>query len=195
MDPDIVAVTRHNPKSHQTVVLISHTCFNHGVNLDRAFTGLDLQVEGQLLLVEIEAGLIKTQEEKFEKDEKYINGLTNYEIEMRTEVKIDETKFVRLASDPQDCKVRIELNNFKPGSIVAFRFQLNQGQNDACLGLQKLLQEPKKLHEIVQKLTLSDLNHVLFKCDQEEHDDIGSGVYSLEGYGPLKYAGLQGRHS
>ena len=49
------------------------------------------------------------------------------------------------------------------------------------------------LHEIIQKLTLSDLNHILFKCEEEEKDDnANGGVYALDGYGKLKYAGLQG---
>ena len=71
---------------------------------------------------------------------------------------------------------------------------MNKDQNDACHGLQKLLNHPENLDQIVQKLSLSDLNHVLFKCEQEEADDIDGGVYSLDGYGPLKYAGLQGKH-
>lgn len=114
-------------------------------------------------------------------------------MDLRTGIKIEEAKFVRLASDPHESTVRIELNNFKPGSVIAFRFQLNEKQHQACHGLQKLLNEPAKdLHGIVNKLSLADLNHVLFKCDQEEQDDLGTGVYSLDGYGPLKYAGLQG---
>ena len=46
--------------------------------------------------------------------------------------------------------------------------------------------------KIASELDLLDLNHVLFKCDQEESEDGAGGVYSLDGYGPLKYAGLQG---
>ena len=34
-------------------------------------------------------------------------------------------------------------------------------------------------------------NTVLFRCDQEERDANGGGVYVLDGY-PLCYAGLQG---
>ena len=48
-----------------------------------------------------------------------------------------------------------------------------------------------KFGRILADLNLLDLNHALFKCDQEEGED-GGGLYSLDGYGPLKYAGLQG---
>jgi glycogen debranching enzyme len=196
MDADVVAITRHNPVSHQTVVLVSHTAFNSGVNIDRAHTGLWLKVEGQLLEVVLEANLHKTQEASasdFIKNKDYINGLDNFVVDLRTHIPIKESKFVRLASSSQEAKARIELFNFRPGSVVACRFQLNPDQNKACLGLQELLKDHQQdLQAIVNRLTLSDLNHVLFKSDQEEQDDIGVGVYSLDGYGPLKYAGLQG---
>jgi hypothetical protein len=45
--------------------------------------------------------------------------------------------------------------------------------------------------KILSNLNLLDMNHVLFKCSQEEEED-GRGLYILDGYGPLKYAGLQG---
>ena len=36
-------------------------------------------------------------------------------------------------------------------------------------------------------LSLSDLNYLLYQCDNE-----GNGVYHIENYGPLTYCGLQG---
>ena len=103
--------------------------------------------------------------------------------------------YFRLLGPAGSPEVRIELDNFKPGSVIAFRFKLNQMQSDACDGLQKLLcnlRFSRNLQEIIENLTLKDLNHVLFKCEQEEKDgDPQRGVYNLEGYGNLKYAGLQ----
>ena len=103
----------------------------------------------------------------------------------------------RLSSPAESPEVRIELDNFKPGSVVALRFKLNKIQSEACDGLQKLLSNirfARNLQEIIENLTLKDLNHVLFKCEQEEKDgDPQGGVYNLEGYGNLKYAGLQVR--
>jgi glycogen debranching enzyme len=47
---------------------------------------------------------------------------------------------------------------------------------------------------LCRELSLLDIQHVLFKCDQEERAATkgNSGVYVLDGYGPLPYAGLQG---
>ena len=38
---------------------------------------------------------------------------------------------------------------------------------------------------------IASRNTILFRCDQEERDANGGGVYVLEGH-PLRYAGLQG---
>ena len=72
-------------------------------------------------------------------------------------------------------EVHIELDNFKPGSVIAFRFKPNEIQNEACVGLKKLLSNDSDLRKIIDELTLSDLNHVLFKCEQEEQDGNPEG--------------------
>lgn len=44
----------------------------------------------------------------------------------------------------------------------------------------------------MSKLTLADLNVLLFRCESEEQED-GGGCYSIPGWETFKYAGLQGR--
>lgn len=46
----------------------------------------------------------------------------------------------------------------------------------------------------MSKLTLADLNVLLFRCDSEEQED-GGGCYSIPGWETLKYAGLQGSYT
>ncbi|XP_016085260.1 glycogen debranching enzyme-like [Sinocyclocheilus grahami] len=43
----------------------------------------------------------------------------------------------------------------------------------------------------MSKLTLAELNVLLFRCDAEEQED-GGGCYNIPSWMPLKYGGLQG---
>lgn len=46
---------------------------------------------------------------------------------------------------------------------------------------------------IVGKLSLTDLNHVLYRCDAEEQSDgNGFGAYDVPGHGPFVYCGIRG---
>ena len=44
-------------------------------------------------------------------------------------------------------------------------------------------------------MNFADLNRALYRCDQEERDETANkfGVYDIPDYGPMVYAGLQGR--
>ena len=112
------------------------------VNSDRSNTGLVLKVEGQIVEIEIEACLEKISNEEnidFEKDPDVINGLNDFKVDLRTHLNINDAKFVRLISSEDSSEAQIELNNFKPGSVVAIRFKLQKTQHDACVGIQNLL--------------------------------------------------------
>lgn len=53
--------------------------------------------------------------------------------------------------------------------------------------------EKSDLHNIISRMDFSDLNKVLYRCDQEEREETSRfGVYNVPGYGCLVYAGLQG---
>jgi glycogen debranching enzyme len=54
MNFDVVAVTRHNPATHESVVAVSHTMFSKGVNPDNPTHVQPVRVEG--LLEEIVLG-------------------------------------------------------------------------------------------------------------------------------------------
>lgn len=49
-----------------------------------------------------------------------------------------------------------------------------------------------KLDEVLDSLTLSDLNSIQFHCDSEELSNSAIGSYVIPNYGPLVYTGLKG---
>jgi len=52
------------------------------------------------------------------------------------------------------------------------------------------------LEQAVGKLSLNDLNRILYRCDAEEKDDgKGFKTYHLDVYGNMKYCGLQGNNA
>lgn len=72
---------------------------------------------------------------------------------------------------------------------------------DAIIKLRELIStfsqtQPTELRNIIGRLKLEDLNHALYRCDQEERDGgNGFDVYSIPNYGSLVYAGFQGNFS
>ena len=99
LDPDVLAVTRHDPKSHQSVVLVAHTAFNNGVDINRASTGLWLNVEADLIEVEIEAKLYKVKDQEFVQDENIINGLENFFVDLKTHLDIKDKVFQSIQAE------------------------------------------------------------------------------------------------
>ncbi len=49
-----------------------------------------------------------------------------------------------------------------------------------------------QMKSLSSSLTLTDLNYILYRCENEEKDEgKGGGVYNVPGAEPLVYCGLQ----
>ncbi|KAJ2879592.1 bifunctional 4-alpha-glucanotransferase/amylo-alpha-1,6-glucosidase, partial [Coemansia asiatica] len=75
---------------------------------------------------------------------------------------------------------------FGPGSVLVVRTRLVDFKPNLDWKIRT------SADEAVSRLSLGALNAVLYRCDAEERDTIGEGVYDVPGLGPLAYCGLQG---
>lgn len=125
---------------------------------------------------------------EFVEDPNFINSLTSYECSVQKNFPISSSQFVRLEGSA------IKFLDFQPGSVIAFRI-LPPPSLTAAVGSIRTLISKQKLSEVTGKLSLLDLNYVLFRCEEEEQDFSGTGCYTIPNYGALVYAGLQGIES
>lgn len=81
-------------------------------------------------------------------------------------------------------------NDFPPGSIALFETWIPGVEHSD--GLDNVATSGAK--EAFGKLSMIDLNFLMYRCEPEEHDLMGGddGVYNISGHGTLVYAGLQG---
>ncbi|KAK0167033.1 hypothetical protein PV327_004482 [Microctonus hyperodae] len=212
IDSDIVAVTRHSPGSHESVVLVAFTAFKHPDSNahDLRRNVKPLRVEGVVEEIILEARLIHDDKtgnvspfhypDKHLKNEFYINGISNYNIDIKESIQIPDSNILEKV-DSGDSKItQLNFVNFQPGSVVAIRVSLHANIKPALNKLHSIISsitvnaESSELQTIVSQMDLADMNKVLYRCDQEERDETNNqfGVYNVPAYGPLVYAGLQG---
>lgn len=195
MDADVVAVTRHNPNNHESVILVAYTDFNDATSTRDV---KPLSIDGEVREIILEASL-KTRDfdvdaAAYVRDDKYINGLRNYELQIERNLPLEKSRFLRKsASEPY----RLQFKNFTRGCVVAIRVGLLAEAEMAVRELRRELIDDNsvrnELTEIVSSLDLADYNRVLYRCDQEERDEgFGFGAYDIPSYGPTVYCGLQG---
>ncbi|KAG9338439.1 hypothetical protein JZ751_025843 [Albula glossodonta] len=182
VDEDIVAVTRHCPSTHQSVVTVSRTAFHDPKN--------------------------------HRKDEKSINGMPEYTVEITEHIQLKDSRIVKQAEvtskGRNEFVQEIVFERLTPGSVIAFRVSLDPKAQELVGVLRNHLIQfsphyksgslpdseapailKKSLTSIMSRLTLADMNVLLFRCDTEEQED-GGGCYSIPSWMPLKYGGLQG---
>ncbi|XP_075473238.1 glycogen debranching enzyme isoform X1 [Ascaphus truei] len=214
VDEDIVAVTRHCPYTHQSVVAVSRTAFRDPKTSSYSKEVPQMCIPGKIEEVILEARTVERKSEPYALDEKFINGLPQYTVEIREHIQLKDSKVVRqtdvTTKGPSEFVQEIDFENLTPGSVIIFRVSLDPNAQEAVGALRShlvqftphfasgSLQDDRAppilkvpLESIASKLSLADLNQVLYRCDAEEQED-GGGCYSVPNWTPLKYAGLQG---
>lgn len=123
MTEHIVAVTRHNPKTHESIILVAYTCFQLPNN-DWPFSTpiiRPLKFEGHFeeILFEIEFSENLNEPNTYSLDSKIINGLNNYKVDIKTNIDIDKSGMLEDASTENN--KQFNFRKFKPGSVLAIR--------------------------------------------------------------------------
>ncbi|KAL6433430.1 hypothetical protein ACFW04_006521 [Cataglyphis niger] len=211
MDSDIVAVTRHSPTSHESVVLVAFTAFSHpdsnAHDLRRHVR--PLIVEGVVEEIILEAALSHVDTKngkspfclphKYTKNANFINGLCEYTLNLKQHIQCCDSMIIEKVDSGDPKNTQLNFVNFQPGSVIAIRVALHANIKPALIKLQNTISqiisnEKSDLHNIISCMDFSDLNKVLYRCDQEEREETSDrfGVYNVPGYGCLVYAGLQG---
>ncbi|XP_071514499.1 glycogen debranching enzyme isoform X2 [Panulirus ornatus] len=210
----IVTVTRHNPVTHQSVVLVAYTSFRPPSQV-RDSVIRPLKVQGRLeeIIFEMQVKGKKAGDEDkpcpgfFTDDSEFINGLTGFTVEVKEHLSPGQSTFVKVTSGSDSETTECEYTpSFTPGSVIAFRLSLLPRAQSAVNKIRGTLSEfgyksrisevtthNSELTDIVNSLSLADLNRVLYRCDEEEKDEGRSwAVYNIPNFSPLLYCGLQG---
>ncbi|KFO26879.1 Glycogen debranching enzyme [Fukomys damarensis] len=214
VDEDIVAVTRHSPSIHQSVVAVSRTAFRNPKTSFYSKEVPQMCIPGKIEEVVLEARTIERHTQPYRKDEHSINGMPNITVEIREHIQLNESKIVKQAGiatkGPNEYIQEIEFENLSPGSVIIFRVSLDPHAQVAVGILRNHLTQFSPhfksgslavdnsdpilkipFASIASKLTLAELNQILYRCESEEQED-GGGCYNIPNWSSLKYAGLQG---
>ncbi|XP_054724204.1 glycogen debranching enzyme-like [Uloborus diversus] len=214
-DENTVAITRHCPATHQSVLMIARTSFNMPAKPNETSYTKPLRIQGVIDEIILEGGLVPvnhsgtTLGSNVHRDENFINGVTDFKLNLKRNIQIYESDMIESSGISDDGYNEIDFIHFPPGSVIVLRISLDSESRSSILKIRTCVSQfgyrmrsysgtPLKrgtqdFESILSHLTLSDLNRILYKCDAEERDDMkGRGTYSIPGYGDLVYCGLQG---
>ncbi|KAJ8732396.1 hypothetical protein PYW07_014995 [Mythimna separata] len=211
MDADVVAVTRHEPRSRQSVILVAFTAFSAPDPGAAPRHVPPLRFEGQLQDILLEAclrhkdhrtdGRALQPPDAFTRHPRVISGLQQYECSVRRNVPLAQSG-VFAGTHVDGPHTVLDFRALLPGSVVAVRVAPRAEHRAALATLQRTVDalharapDALGLAPALAELDLADFNALLYRCDAEEREAGGGGVYDVPGSGALVYAGLQGAAS
>lgn len=128
MHPDIAAVTRHSPKTHQSVILVAHNAFGYP-NVNAQPTQVrSLRFEGTLDEIILEASLTHNapnapfdRPSAFKRNDTYINGLNEYKATVREHIQLVQSEVFKRTLSRDGNVTQLDFVNLRPGTVVAVR--------------------------------------------------------------------------
>uniref|UniRef100_A0A8L8K969 Amylo-alpha-1,6-glucosidase n=1 Tax=Heligmosomoides polygyrus TaxID=6339 RepID=A0A8L8K969_HELPZ len=193
MSPDVVGITRHNPVTHDTVVVVAHTAFNkNNINKDRVYLK-HIPIGGVLQEVLFEMRMDEKSSEADPEREDVLAGLSKYMANVHQHIPPGKASMCTLHGGVTG---HIELTNFPSGSVIGFRIRLSDTARTSIRTIRGVISGNAELEQelafVLNSVSLQDFNRLLFTCDAEEWASIGQGAYNVPRFGKLVYCGLQG---
>jgi glycogen debranching enzyme len=127
MTTDIVAVTRHSPETHESVILVAYTCFGYPDPCAGPAHLQKLRFEGNLQEIIFEATIGHRVSRRFERpfsykrDDHFVNGIEEYSVKLNEHIKLNESEIFRKTPILDQHYTELEFENFHPGSVVAIK--------------------------------------------------------------------------
>ena len=179
---EYITVHRVHPKSRKGHFLIAHTAYPGYGNGNGGLSPVHLAGTKAKLMGswKLEVDASESAKMALLADEKFLKGLPSRVVALQgvgLDSKADET-------------VLTVPDHFPPGSIALFKTWIPGAEHSE--GLDSFVTTGAR--KAFSKLSLVDLNFVLYRCEAEERDfsEGRDGVYTIPNFGPLVYAGLQG---
>ncbi|KIX00179.1 glycogen debranching enzyme [Rhinocladiella mackenziei CBS 650.93] len=179
---ELITLHRVHPDSRQGYFLIAHTAFPGSGNGNGGLSPVHL---AGTKVRPLGAWVLEVDQS----DEAKKAALNDEERLVGLPARVRSIKGATITSDNGDTTITIA-DFFPPGSIALFETWVPSAEHS--LGLGTFIASGTE--QAFGELDLIDLNFVLYRCEAEERDssDGQDGAYSIPGYGPLVYAGLQG---
>ena len=192
VDQNVLAITRHNPVTHKSVVLIARTSFWKESSLITGFIR-SIPIAGKINQILLEGKMVGNPDgfmkDGFMKDPEVINGIRDFVSDIRTNIPVEKSAFISITKSAGINHLKFD--KFTPSSVIAFDVQLDEEHQSAVDCLKASSRE--EVTKIIQSFDLSDLNYSLFRIDREERDEFpGCGTYGIPGFTDFVYCGLAG---
>ena len=177
-------ITRRDPENRSEYILISGNIYDKNSPLSSQTITLNTTLEN--IKVRLNSRLT-FKDENFTNDENIINGLS---AEYFTEENVDLETF-SFIEKISPCSYSITL---AAGAVIVLTGQVPSKEIKKLSRCSDFASSLSLSQEVLDQLTLLDLNQILFSCKKEEMSNKGEqhGVYNLPGHGEFPYAGFAG---
>ncbi|KAL1917905.1 uncharacterized protein VTP21DRAFT_3739 [Calcarisporiella thermophila] len=176
-EDNYIMVHRQHPSTHQGYLLVAHTAFAN--NKSQRGNIAPIKLRGS----EVEHIFTTTLDvlsRDIPENKTYLRGL-------RVRLEALEAPMIKELTDEKGMYTEVVVpREFPAGSVMLLRTWIRHTPTDLITKLQE------GVEEAVQELGSEEMNVLLYRCDGEEQDSVGRGVYKIPGWGALPYCGLEG---